>query len=34
VRAQGFSIGRLEDYFPDPPTTTTTAPKTKAKSTG
>ena len=31
VRAQGFSIGRLEDYFPDPPTTTTTAPKSAKK---
>jgi peptidoglycan/xylan/chitin deacetylase (PgdA/CDA1 family) len=30
VRAQGFSIGRLEDYFPDPkPVTTTTTPKKK-----
>ena len=32
VRAQGFSIGRLEDYFPDPPTTTTTAPKSAKKN--
>jgi len=30
VRAQGFSIGRLEDYLPDPkPVTTTTTPKPK-----
>jgi peptidoglycan/xylan/chitin deacetylase (PgdA/CDA1 family) len=31
VRAQGFSIGRLEDYFPDPPATTTTTAKAKAQ---
>ena len=30
VRTQGFSIGRLEDYFPDPPATTTTTAKAKA----
>ena len=29
VRAQGFSIGRLEHYFPDPPTTTTTRKSAK-----
>ena len=27
VRTQGFSIGRLEDYFPEPRTTTATTPK-------
>jgi peptidoglycan/xylan/chitin deacetylase (PgdA/CDA1 family) len=30
VRTQGFSIGKLEDYFPSPPTTTT-APAKSAK---
>ena len=31
VRTQGFSIGRLEDYFPEPRTTATTSPKSAKK---